>query len=57
MKTTWLSQSSLPDLSQAAYAALPNGDPNALLAQFEPSLYNRCDNPEFTSLLRSALTQ
>lgn len=28
----------LPDLSLSTYAALPNGDPNALLAQFEPSL-------------------
>lgn len=38
MKTTWLALVHLPDLSQSTYAALPNGDPNALLAQFEPSL-------------------
>lgn len=38
MKTTWLPLATLPDLSQSTYAALPNGDPNALLAQFEPSL-------------------
>lgn len=38
MKTLWLSVTQLPDLSQSTYAALPNGDPNALLAQFEPSL-------------------
>jgi hypothetical protein len=28
----------LADLSQSAYSALPNGTPDALLAQFEPSL-------------------
>ena len=34
----WLQLVQLPDLSQSTYSALPNGDPNALLAQFEPSL-------------------
>lgn len=38
MKTICLSLTTLPDLSQSTYAALPNSDPDALLAQFEPSL-------------------
>lgn len=38
MHTHWITLRQLPDLSQSTYGALPHGDPNALLGQFEPSL-------------------
>lgn len=38
MSSIWFSLHQLPDLSQSTYSALPHAAPDALLAQFEPSL-------------------